>query len=450
MQSINSLAFSENCFQVATGHQNGMYRIWDIKEQKVDFSGTVKFSEITSLAWEPRFKFLVLGTSLGELNVIDPKSKKIQLTHSRKDIAGITKLLFSPTQKELMVASATDGSLSLYNFGEKPSKLGSEDSFLQKTWKIHTNKCTSLANSILNNNLVFSGGLDQRLNIFDLKEFKVVKSITIPFAITSIAASPIGNSLALGGYFGEICLIDLRKPDTKLMSYVGHEKSIVSSIGFLSSEAKTNLENSINQKNEKKSTHNSNFTKQVDKSFPIDQDQSKGVIEYKSTPEYGFNSEKHSNYVSEKISLNHQNPKSGEIENAQRNREKSIVDDKIGEIDYNSKFSQSSDARKKFPNNYTSPKTAVTGLQKTNFDIINKTDESILQTGIRIPDNVQNKIEREVSKLNSNDKEEIKDFIRKEINNLRIDIIKELEFQKSDMKTVVLECLTDFGKSKSN
>ena len=426
---------------LATGSQNGSYKIWDVKEQRVIVSNVLKFCEITSVLWEPRSKNLIIGNSLGEVNIIDPKTKQTILSHSKKEIVGITKLVVSPFHRDQLFAASTDGSLSIYNLGDKNSKKTAEESFLSSSWKVHTNKCTSIAFSSQTPNLVISGGLDQRFNFYDLKAKRIVKSIGLPFAVTSAASGPNGFTLVLGGYFGELCSFDIRKPDNKLMNYTGHDKAVVSSIDFYQTEQKSVSEIKMPEKIESKNRTNLNSMYTSEQSVNIKPDEIQ-VRESEVKTRQSFPMERDMTNILKSKQSGIEDPL---MDGRKFNSEKQSLDIKKEVNNFES--NQSQDARMGI-NNYTNQKGPNVLFSKNKTESKKYDEEQIIKSlgSFALSKNL---VEGPISKMSVEDKEEIKDFVRKEINNLRFDIIKEMEIQKTEMKEMVIQGLMEYFKNKS-
>jgi WD40 repeat protein len=246
---VNSIAFSNNCFQLAAGYNNGFLRVWDLKEQNVVFSSSMQYSEISAIAWDSSFKYLAYANSLGDIQILDYKRKSIYASHSQKTYNGVKALKFSPHNKNMLFSAGADGCLSIYNIESSELK--------PRTWHLHQNKCTMIDFSSMSQYLAITAGLDQIINILDIREKGVSKTMNLSVPITAGAVAPNGYGLIVGSYFGDLIGLDLRKPGVEVMRYKGHLKNMISSIDFVH-QVKEKTANSLDKSPErsKKSGNN--------------------------------------------------------------------------------------------------------------------------------------------------------------------------------------------------
>ena len=69
---------------------------------------------------------------------------------------------------------------------------------LRHRFTSHTNICTGIAFSPVNNLLLCSAGLDQRIYFFDIVEGKQVKKIDVNISLSSISFCADGHTIAVG------------------------------------------------------------------------------------------------------------------------------------------------------------------------------------------------------------------------------------------------------------
>ena len=89
----------------------------------------------------------------------------------------------------------------------------------------HSQSCTSLAFSPVNNLLLCSAGRDERIHFFDIVECKEVKQINTNQALSSISFCSDGHTIAVGTEIGARVLIyDLKDAKKLKIELKGHDK----------------------------------------------------------------------------------------------------------------------------------------------------------------------------------------------------------------------------------
>ena len=384
--NINCIDFSHNSTLIASGDNNGTMKVWNIRQKEIEFKSTSKYHEISDIKFNYNSELLAFGTSMGELKIMDYKSKNIIMNHEHKTYNGIKALNFSPHLEDMIFTAGSDGTVGIFNYttNQKPKYL-----------KIHSNKCTGLEFHPSNQNLLLTTGLDESFNVLDLRTNSVAKNLNIEFPLTCLAIGNDGYNVFLGGYFGDLISIDIR--NDSLMKYEGH-KNLVSSINYMPDVKKIKKIKRQSEKNiySKTSYRSSN------KSYKEPKTASK-----KNIP--------NNNYL-EKKNLNLVNAESRYYENDNLSKNKSKRVSK--------KNSFNNQIEKK--TNYSQKKISHQYLSE------NVNSENIIKNG-------QEKLN--VPKIDKETKEELKDFIRQEINNLKIDMIKEFEIQKQEIKKIIIESL---------
>jgi hypothetical protein len=464
--AVNAIAFSDNCSLLATGSQNGTYRVWDVKEKQILFNNTLKYSEITNLLWEPRSQALAVSNSLGELNFVDPKTRQVLLSHSNKDTTGIVRMLFSPFERNLLLATSADGSLSFYSLGDKLVRKGGDETLLQKGWKIHTNKCTCLGFSSQFPSLVLTGGVDQRLNFFDIKSNKVVNTVTLSFPVTALGVATSGDRAVLGGYFGELAGIDLRKPKEKVTSFTGHDRAIVTTVEFYKGDspkpeaspvptkpiqdARALNSRSLYQPNtDKDRTGAIQVAPGLTRTGGNDDLQGKDAP-IRLRPIQGLKEEDHQGTASFQKSgpFPDSISQSGRINLGNRfsndaRRKDAPYDSEPYPADIRSIHNTSNtyDAPALPSNPPSEPKGPVREGPKDTRD--SKNDSNLLVSLQKAQNGLLSHVASPGNRFTSDDKEELKDFVRREINNLRLDIIKEMEIQKIEFQEILRATLIE-------
>ena len=103
----------------------------------------------------------------------------------------------------------------------------------------HSNSCTGMNFSPVNNLLFCSVGLDKNINFYDttIKSYYInflshVKEIPTEFPLTSLSFNSDGKTIAVSNVMGEILVYDLRYTSQPCKSLTGHKKSPINYIEF--------------------------------------------------------------------------------------------------------------------------------------------------------------------------------------------------------------------------
>ncbi len=207
----------------------------------------MRYSEITAVTWDSTFQFLAYANSLGDVNILDYKKRSVYASHSQKTYNGVKALRFSPHSKNLLFAAGADGCVTAFNLETNDLK--------PRVWHLHQNKCTMVDFSSMSPNLIITAGLDQNVNIQDIREKSVTKSMNLSVPITAGAVAPNGYGLIVGSYYGDLIGLDLRRPGIEVMRYKGHGKNMVSAVDFVKTvKDKTSSRTDKSPETSKKST----------------------------------------------------------------------------------------------------------------------------------------------------------------------------------------------------
>jgi WD40 repeat protein len=170
---ISSVDFSTNSLFVASGSQDGLIKIWDLKKQEktIQFKGFN--SSVTSVAWNKESLYLGGGSKLGEILIFDLNSTQLgSKFHSFKheNYSAIKKFKFSPQVNELFASCCSSGIVNIWSLNSH------EDKKPIHSFNEHSKSCSSIAFSPFSEVLMCSVGQDGKINLYDLSKFKVSKS----------------------------------------------------------------------------------------------------------------------------------------------------------------------------------------------------------------------------------------------------------------------------------
>lgn len=376
---VTSLEFTNNCFYIAAGYQNGDLKVWDVKKKTVDYRSSKKYLEVSSLSWNNTNSLLAFGTSTGDIEVIDFKQRIAVASYAKKNYDGIKALKFSPYSKNVLCSGCKDGSVGLYTI-QQPD-------LISRYWKLHSNKVTGLGFTPLHEDLVISCSLDEKLSFLDIRQKKIANVIEMGVALTCLSVAPNGYNIVTGSYFGDIKMVDTRKTDALMMKYKGH-KTMVKSIDY-----------SKVVKSHKRADSMSIISNAKGKNDGVSR-----LSEHRDNSILQESMNKTIKEIRQDTPLKNRNP--------------AIIEPKL--------MTNSISAESKYI-----PDSA-------------KIDNPIRQAIIdqKIANTLTPKLNGVTKGLSDEDKDDIKNFIRAEINMLRLDMIKEFELQRQEFRRMMEEMRT--------
>lgn len=252
---------------------------------------------------------------------------------------------------------------------------------VSRYWKLHTNKVTGIAFTPSQEDLVISCGLDEKISFLDIRQKKIANSIDMSVALTCLSVAPNGYNIVVGSYFGDIKVVDMRKNEALPIKYKGH-KSMVKSVEYSKVIKQNKRENSISTITNVNSRND--IPSRLSDNSILHESVNKTMTDYRpgATP----------------IKL--------------RNNTKAEPKPIFENVSPESKF-LSDNAR---PEANRQP-----GMDK------------------RIENMMKARATDVLTALAESDKDEIKNFIRSEINALRLDMIREFELQRHEFRMVMDE-----------
>ncbi len=215
-RSVVMVAWSLDGSQLAIASRTGDVRLWDAVSwetiRSLDGSRSVK-----SVAWSRDGRRLALLTDEGIVRVLDAASGQMvrELPGSRDSV-----LSWSPDGRHLATGpESDDGNVRLWNAasGQMVRELSGSD---HRAWSLEWSPDGSR---------LVSGGVDGRVCIWDASSGQMVRELTGPhMLIWSLAWSPDGLQLASGTYEGRVRLWDVASG--KIVRELSGSRSIIWSV----------------------------------------------------------------------------------------------------------------------------------------------------------------------------------------------------------------------------
>lgn len=191
------IAFSSTSEFLASGSSKGQVQVWDIRNKKHSFEVCENPTEqITGVTWKADDSIIVAITSTGLIYTINFAQKALQDILQYNE-APLRCLKFSYFKKNYLAASGDSGVVTVWDI--KNNSL-----FHAFDKSSHSGPCTGVIFSPTNELLLCSGGLDAKIQFFDIKEKKTVKTIEANEPISTLSFYTDGVTIAAGTPTGTI------------------------------------------------------------------------------------------------------------------------------------------------------------------------------------------------------------------------------------------------------
>ena len=208
---------------MAGGCSDGIIRLWDMRRKELSQSLRTHSGPVTSVVWSSKDTFLCSGSTSGEI-VLHSQTSGVEVARLRKDSQGIKVIQYSALQDHILAACNEAGSILVWDTTRR-----AVDAFFPNA---HNSPSTGLAFSPVNNLLLCSSGLDQRLLFYDIREKKVIKTLDSDAPLTCLAFNADGFTVAAGTLYGDIKVYDLRAAVQSKAVLRGHNGDAVNAIEF--------------------------------------------------------------------------------------------------------------------------------------------------------------------------------------------------------------------------
>ncbi|MGB8491321.1 MAG: hypothetical protein WCE64_09700, partial [Bacteroidales bacterium] len=180
---INSVAFSPDNSKVLTGSEDGIIRLWDLKENaKVSFDGHP--SNITSVSFSPDGQKILSASFDGTAKLWTLTGKQLLILKGHNNI--VTSAAFSPDGRKIITGSL-DNTARLWDLKGNTVHI----------FKGHNDGVTSVAFSP-DGRMILTGGMDKTARIWDLYGNELVVLRGHLQKVTSVAFSPDGLKILTG------------------------------------------------------------------------------------------------------------------------------------------------------------------------------------------------------------------------------------------------------------
>jgi len=217
-----------------SGDNSGIMKIWDLsKPEGKECIKTLKdqTEKVHSVVFSPNGKSIAYGDAKGAIKILDFTKKKGE--GCIKNLIGhqeeVNSFVFSNNGKRI-ISGDNDGIIKIWDITKKNNEE------CVKTFEKYGKFITSVVLNPVDGTFAYCSGnsSDKAIKIWDIKREKQIKSLFHDLLLPlSIAFSPNGEKIALGGQAGELKIWDLNKKNSKeCMKVLNGHKGWVNSVVF--------------------------------------------------------------------------------------------------------------------------------------------------------------------------------------------------------------------------
>lgn len=216
--------FSSTSEYLVSGSEGGQVQVWNIQKRTLSYEIWEDDSEhITGVCWKNNDRIIVAVTNKGVLYIIDWESKKL-VDKLQYDSYAIRCLKFSYFKSNLVATGGDNGIVTVWDIKKNELYHAFETSS-------HSDTCTGVIFSPTNELLLCSGGLDGKIQFFDIIEKRNVKTIEANETVTALAFFQDGINIAAGTPSGSIYIYNLKDSNVKII-LKGHEGFPITCLEF--------------------------------------------------------------------------------------------------------------------------------------------------------------------------------------------------------------------------
>jgi WD40 repeat protein len=225
---VTDVCFSSKSAQLCFGCDDGSMGILNIRQKAVEVEKRDHDPNYStrSVSFNCYDNLVCSGCSDGEIIVYqlgeEPGAKIIFRDKSMK--SALTMARFSHTKRHIMASSYESGAVCIWDL--QAATQGSQQSALRHKFFSHTNACSGLAFSPVNNLLICSAGLDSKILFYDIVDGKEVKKIDTGVPLSAISFCADGHTIAVGtNQGGRVIIYDLKEAKKVKIELKGHDVS---------------------------------------------------------------------------------------------------------------------------------------------------------------------------------------------------------------------------------
>jgi protein NEDD1 len=215
---INSISFTSNSQFLASGGNDGILKIWDLKKRAMGSQHRCHFSSINSVHWNLDDTIVGSSSMIGDIVLHNPQTG-IQLANfNQKSSQGVKMIKFSPFNKNSLTSAGMDGTICVWDINSRTTQAIFNNS--------HSSRVNAVTYSSFNPVLLCSVGLDQKVIFYDIRDKKIVKTLQAENPLTALAFSNDGHTIVVGSLYGGVSVYDLKAGSNVKLQLKGHESCI--------------------------------------------------------------------------------------------------------------------------------------------------------------------------------------------------------------------------------
>ncbi|KAJ1162230.1 hypothetical protein NDU88_002698 [Pleurodeles waltl] len=219
------LHFDKKSQYLVSGGVQNIVNIWELTTRTLYRSHQKHKGAVTCVKFNGSGRCIASGSTSGEIIIHEVATNLFSTPFGNGWKQPIRRLNFSLRKKELLACISDIATVNLW------------DVCKQKCYHMfnaeHTSPATEICACPLNDWLLVSVGLDQKLILYDAAEKNSIKVVTTESPLTTADFMPDGHTLMVGSSCGRIYQFDLRTlPSTVPVKTVQAHKSSIQSIQF--------------------------------------------------------------------------------------------------------------------------------------------------------------------------------------------------------------------------
>lgn len=221
------LHFDKKSQYLVSGGVENIVNIWELKTRTLYRSHQKHSGDVTCVKFNGNGRCIASGSTSGEIIIHEVATNLFSTPFGNDGKQPIRRLNYSLRKKELLACISDIATVTLWDVCQ------------QKCYHMfdaeHTSPATEICACPLNDWLVVSVGLDQKLILYDTAKKNSIKVLTTESPLTAADFMPDGHTLMVGSSCGRIYQFDLRMlPSAAPVKIVQAHKSSIQSIQFQS------------------------------------------------------------------------------------------------------------------------------------------------------------------------------------------------------------------------
>jgi len=215
-KTIRALSFSSGSRYLATGGDDAVVKVWDLKRREVirTFRGHKHTVECIQFSKDAD-KYVASGDEDGDICLFNVLTGRLAMTLSRPQVGesrvstSVHSISFSAHQKNLLTSAHDDGELRLWDIASSSADNG--NALVASIRGAHEGAITSVCCSPVSSDVCVSVGIDKHVNVYDLRTVDIVSTAKADTSLLCCEHFADGNRVVVGTARGELMIYDIRR-----------------------------------------------------------------------------------------------------------------------------------------------------------------------------------------------------------------------------------------------